>query len=50
LELEILARDRGSETVRAAQNALFSLLEETGLDRTSLESRYYTELLRGEGL
>jgi adenylate cyclase class 2 len=47
LELEILAPDAEPETVRAAREALFSMLKEAGLDENAVETRYYTEILRG---
>ncbi|MDR1909963.1 MAG: class IV adenylate cyclase [Spirochaetaceae bacterium] len=48
LELEIIAGDDDPETVKAARKRLFALLEEAGIAEDRLETRYYTEMLRGK--
>jgi adenylate cyclase class 2 len=45
LELEILAKEDSPETVAAAREQLLSLLEQVGIGKESIESRYYSELL-----
>jgi adenylate cyclase class 2 len=46
LELEILAPDTAPETVQAVKDTLFSLLEKAGFNKSAVETRYYTEMLR----
>jgi adenylate cyclase class 2 len=46
-ELEILADDDRPETVAAARKRLLALLGKIGIGEDKIESRYYTELLRG---
>ncbi|MDR2701549.1 MAG: CYTH domain-containing protein [Spirochaetaceae bacterium] len=45
LELEILAKEDSPGTVAAAREQLLALLEQTGIGKESIESRYYSELL-----
>ncbi|MDR3336979.1 MAG: class IV adenylate cyclase [Treponema sp.] len=46
-ELEILAEDEKKETVENARKRLLGLLEEIGIGEDKIESRYYTEMLKG---
>ena len=45
LELEILAEDKQEKTLLQARNRLLDLLNELGIDRQDIESRFYTEML-----
>jgi len=45
LELEILAKDDNVETITTARERLLSLLEQLGVGKENIESRYYSELL-----
>ena len=45
LELEILAEEENGKIVAEAKERLFALLEETGIGKENIESRYYRELL-----
>jgi len=45
LELEILTKDDTTETVTAARERLLSLLEQLGVGKENIESRYYSEML-----
>lgn len=45
LELEILADDDTPDTVARAQNALYRCLEDLGIPRDRIETRYYTSML-----
>ena len=45
LELEIIAGDDSDVTVSSAKNKLFVLLEKAGIEKESIESRYYAEML-----
>jgi adenylate cyclase class 2 len=47
-ELEILAGDDAETTVRPARGRLMDLLGRIGIDKNRIESRYYSEMLRGE--
>jgi adenylate cyclase class 2 len=47
IELEILSADDKNETIAAARSRLYKLLAELGVPETAIESRYYTEMLRG---
>ena len=47
VELEILADNDRGETVADARSRLLALLAELGVAAERIESRYYTELLRG---
>jgi adenylate cyclase class 2 len=49
VELEILARDDEPETVASSRARLLALLERLGIDKSSIETRYYTELLKEAG-
>lgn len=46
VELEILAQDDDAETVSSARRRLLDALDRLGVDRTRIEERYYTEMLR----
>jgi adenylate cyclase class 2 len=46
VELEILARDDAPETVACSRARLLALLERLGIDKTRIETRYYTEMLK----
>jgi adenylate cyclase class 2 len=46
-ELEILAEDGKKETVENARKRLLGLLAGIGIGEDKIESRYYTEMLRG---
>jgi len=45
LELEILAKDDSAEIITAARERLLSLLEQLGVGKENIESRYYSEML-----
>ncbi len=46
IELEILEEDDSPATVERARKRLFETLDGLGIDRSRVESRYYTEMLR----
>jgi adenylate cyclase class 2 len=46
IELEILSDKKDGETLDRAREELLRFLEDLGIDREKLESRYYTEMLR----
>ena len=45
VEIEILAEDAGTETVRIARQELFSVLERCGIGIEEIETRFYSDLL-----
>ncbi len=48
LEIEIIAEDAEESTVHRARGRLLELLDQAGIDRQRIETRYYTEMLQGE--
>jgi adenylate cyclase class 2 len=50
LELEIITETDDDETLNAAQKALLSFLEKTGIGEDKIEPKYYSELLKERGL
>jgi len=46
IELEILAGDNREETVSAEKEKLLSFLNELGIEKEAIESRFYTEMLK----
>jgi adenylate cyclase class 2 len=47
-ELEIIAEDENPETIGAAKAQLLELLEKAGILKEAIETRYYSEMLRGD--
>lgn len=45
LEIEIMAQNNDSATVDATRKELYKLLEKCGVDKSAIETRYYSELL-----
>jgi len=50
IELEILAKNTGNpeEVIAEARERLFGFLDELGISRDDIESRYYTEMLKDQ--
>lgn len=46
LEIEIISPTDDSQTVEKARSQLYSLIEKCGIDKSKIERRYYSELLR----
>lgn len=46
VELEILSKKDDDETVSQARNALYEILYLCGIDKSCIENRYYSELLK----
>lgn len=46
IELEILSESGDKETVSKARDSLFEILDLCGIDRSCIENRYYSDLLK----